>query len=1339
MVSATKKVTLDVAVKTQEAQINSLERKLDDAKKKANELAMQKIQMKLDADISELDATKSEINSVQLALDSLKGKEIPVDITAEGLDAAKSKAEELASQKIEMNISADVAKLEETKSKINNIQIALDSITSKQIPVGVTVDDEQLTALQSELEGLQSKKLEIESNIEKGKVDALEDELNELNGKAINIEAKVEKGKVDALNAELKTLDKNIVNIPISVKTGELDAAMKKISTFKGKEVYVPVSVDGDEQIDQISEKIKNASGKTINTTVAVDGDEQIDVTMQKIEDANGKTIYVLVDVDGDEQIDAVSEKIANANGKTIDVPVTTSGSSSLDGLESKIMGVAGTIGMVDQATQMWEASTARQSQQFYLAANLGANEAQRMQREIQNIVSQVPGDDTFMNQLMTTALAQNTKMTTDELRNMANVAADYMAGSKMMGKMNLESQQDIYKYLLDGNTAELERGSILSSQVDKLKDQATIQDRIKAINEALQTMGYAGISGYDTAANNLEEFQGRLEKARADWGDVFLPLEQGALKFALALDDDLGGAVGMAITGMQGLIPTAFTAVSGFGEFKRGIDAIKETRIGEWAGTVKDKFTGMMDSIRNIEVGSKFTSIKNSLMNIASEAKKAATSFATTLANGIRTAGNAARTAAINIGKTLWSALKTVGSAAKTAAVEMGKFTVKIIKAGAEAVISAGKWLIAKAALVAERTATMLAAGAQAFLNLVMSMNPIVLVVTAIIALIAVLGYLYYTNEDVRNAIDGLGQALWGIGETIYGSLQGALEWLQGAWQNTVDWFNNGAQSISDNVSGAFNWLSSNVTGTFNWLSNTLNGAWQNTVDFFVNGATSISDAVIGAFDYINGAWQNTVDWLTTGAQTISDNVTGAFQWLTDSFNQAVNFFQTYGQLIAEILFTMATGGIGAIALLIGNMNGMPTKIGSILQNVINRILNFITSMVSNFTNGASNAVNNFMNKIRQMPSEFASELQEMIQKAIDFASHLPQILYEAGANAVSNFLNGLGRHSPGIMQRETVAELTEIAERIPGLIDLIGGNLTLIGDKAGEFVSQVQSQIESGMPATEAVITTGMDWIVNGVAQMINMLGGNGDMFISVWNYMRDGALNALNGLIINVSTLPSRIIGYLNNVIGTVSNFAANFANRFYVAASNALNNFMNPVRQIYSSLKGEIDKMLNIARGFADTIANIFRKAGEQMQQMWKWGSGEHSPGFMYDALFGELNAMEAIAKATIIPKLILDASRDMVSNWGNPNLKYSMELTDIKTAGNNSNSDNQSIIELLNKILSILSATGNNGSITFNHYGDTDDEEKLQRILDFIVREINWNNETAGRDTSKYGV
>ena len=75
-----------------------------------------------------------------------------------------------------------------------------------------------------------------------------------------------------------------------------------------------------------------------------------------------------------------------------------------------------------------------------------------------------------------------------------------------------------------------------------------------------------------------------------------------------------------------------------------------------------------------------------------------------------------------------------------------------------------------------AKAAADGVAAAAQWALNLAMSANPIGLVIIAIVALIAVLGYLYFNNEQVRNAINALGQALIWIARVIVGTATNAV-----------------------------------------------------------------------------------------------------------------------------------------------------------------------------------------------------------------------------------------------------------------------------------------------------------------------------------------------------------------------------------------------------------------------------------------------------------------------------------------------------------------------------------------------------------------------------------
>jgi len=883
------------------------------------------------------------------------------------------------------------------------------------------------------------------------------------------------------------------VTLDVAVKTQvdkALDETERKVNNLKQQKIQMKFEAD-TQALDAATQKVKEAETKLYDLKVRVDVDDaEVEAAENELEQLKKEQIDIQLQVEG-YKLDELQSKKDAIEADEINVQLNNqSAMQSLEQIADGFSRIKNSAMEVGQQFGNLLASAGKQETNFKFLENAVGNAelARQKMSEINQIVAQLPGDDTALQGLLSSAAAKDSSLTADNLRSMANSATDYFSAMSYYGKSATEAQQDMTNYLLAGNTAELERSPILQGHIDKLKEATTVQERSKALAEALNAEHWGGMGAMDTYNNKLETFNGMIERGRYTLGGMFQEGAKAGMDFLLKLDESTNGLVGMTIAASSFASPVT-DALIGLGQIATGINAIKETKLAEWASNARDKLSSIGNAIRNIDFTGKFNALKQGLIDI----------------------GTAAKNAATRLGSTLFNAVKSVGSAVKTAAVELGKFTVKLIKSGVEAMIAAGRWLIAKGALVAERIATMAAAFAQEFLNLVMSMNPIILVVTAIIALIAVLGYLYYTNEDVRNAIDGLGQALWGVGETIYNSLTGAFEWLQGAWQNTVDWFNNGAQSISDSVNGAFTWLSESVTGTFTWLSDT-----------------------------ITETWQNTVDWLTSGATTISEILGGAFTWLSDTWNSVVEAFNTYAPLVAEVLFVMATGGIGAIALLIGNMNGMPSTIGGILQNVISNVINFISRMVSQFTTGAANAVNGFISRIKALPGALAGELQAMYNQAVN-----------------------------------------------------------------------------------------------------------------------------------------------WLNKIVDQI-------------------------------------------------------RRAAERMVQFWKWGSGENSPGFMYDAFSGEITAMESVARHIRLPDIIQQTGRNMVNKWGAPNLQYSIELDKITS---NKSGTNSSIIELLTRIIALLSANNNlgNGSITLNHYGDTDDEEKLQRILDFIVRELSWNNETAGRNTSKYGV
>ena len=236
-------------------------------------------------------------------------------------------------------------------------------------------------------------------------------------------------------------------------------------------------------------------------------------------------------------------------------------------------------------------------------------------------------------------------------------------------------------------------------------------------------------------------------------------------------------------------------------------------------------------------------------------------------------------------------------------------------------------------------------AAIAQWLLNIAMDANPIVIVTLAIIALIAILGYLYFNNEQVRNAINGLGQTFVMVGQIIYG-------------------------------------------------------------------------AVLSFVDMVIISLQNLWTYITTlgGLLPQSVEITG---------NQIID---TIIRVIAFILT-------------------LPLQLTIIFTNILANLFGFRGNFVNTLINTASSAVNGFISYIVQLPVRFGQELDKMLNQALDFAGRLPQIIWDAAINTVWGWIGGSGEHSPGFMYNAFEGELSAMASIVPVYDDRLNSYISRMG----------------------------------------------------------------------------------------------------------------------------------------------------------------------------------------------------------------------------------------------------------------------------------------------------
>lgn len=334
--------------------------------------------------------------------------------------------------------------------------------------------------------------------------------------------------------------------------------------------------------------------------------------------------------------------------------------------------------------------------------------------------------------------------------------------------------------------------------------------------------------------------------------------------------------------------------------------------------------------------------------------------------------------------------------------------------------------------------------------LNITMSMNPIGLIITGIVALVAAFAVLWNTSDEFRQFwID-----LWNNIKEVFSNV----------WSAITDFFTTTLPEAFNSVKEKISEWKDNVVEFFMQIPPKVEEMVQSVITWFKELPYNIGLIIGQVLGYITKFGADAYLWAREKIPQIINTIVNFFKelpskiwtWLLNAFDK----IKTWG---ANAVAKAKEAGKNFVEGVITFFKELPNKVWTWLQNTITKVGTFATDIAKKAKEGAKNLADNFVNGIKELPDKVKdigiNIVKGMWNGISETAKWLKDKVKEFATGVLDGMKSALGIKSPSKVFKEQVG------------VNMAKGIGLGFEDEMGRVASQMQNAIPTSFDTNVTV----------------------------------------------------------------------------------------------------------------------------------------------------------------------------------------------------------------------------------------------------------------------------